>query len=117
MVEGIDTYKSVLGFEENQIREMRAFLQGAVYCWCKNCKGQWFAARDLVGGENYDWQGTPLYALFAYYRQYGDDADAIDEAGKAAGRLLLGVLIEDKRTYSTRVRFTREYLWTGEDVD
>ena len=46
---------------------MRAFLQGAVYCWCKNRKDDWFAARDLLGGNNYYWQGTPLIPLYDYY--------------------------------------------------
>ncbi len=40
------------------------FLQGAVYCWCKNRKDEWFSLRDLMGGDNYDWQGTPLIVLY-----------------------------------------------------
>ena len=46
---------------------MRAFLQGAVYCWCKNRKDEWFAARDLLGGDNYYWQSSPLMPLYDYY--------------------------------------------------
>ena len=60
MVIGLTTYKSVNGFTDEQLNLMRAFLQGAVYCWCKNRKDEWFAARDLLGGDNYYWQGTPL---------------------------------------------------------
>lgn len=45
MVIGIDVYKGVNGFSEEQLSLMRAFLQGAVYCWCKNRKDEWFAAR------------------------------------------------------------------------
>ena len=59
MVIVLKTYKSVNGFSERQLDLMRAFLQGAVYCWCKNRKNEWFAARDLLGGDNYYWQGTP----------------------------------------------------------
>lgn len=119
MVNGITTYKGVNGFDECQLRLMRVYLQGAVYCWCKNCKDQWFAAHDLIGGDNYYWQGTPLMALFEYYRDGREDAEsiqyAIEEAGKAAGRLLKEILIKDKRTFDTCKRYTREYKWTGEE--
>ena len=67
MVIGLTTYKSVNGFTDEQLKLMRAFLQGAVYCWCKNRKDEWFAARDLLGGDNYYWQGTPLIPLYDYY--------------------------------------------------
>lgn len=115
MVIELDSCNGVNGFTENQIREMQAFLQGAVYCWCKNRKNEWFVARDLLGGDNKDWQGTPLIDLYEYYLggNHNNDKYAIAEAGKAAGRLLAGVLIKDKRTFKTREGYTREYLWTG----
>jgi len=119
MIIGITTYKGVNGFTDEQLRLMKAYLQGAVYCWCMNCKDEWFAARNLIGGDNYYWQGTPLMPLYEYYRDGNDDADsvqyAIDEAGKAAGRLLKEVLQKDKRTFETRDGFTKEYRWTGEE--
>ena len=46
---------------------MRAFLQEAVYCWCKNRKDEWLAVRDLLGGDNHYWQGIPLIPLYDYY--------------------------------------------------
>ena len=52
MVNGITTYKGVNGFTDVQLELMKAYLQGAVYCWCKNRKNQWFAARNLIGGDN-----------------------------------------------------------------
>ena len=117
MVIGIDVYKGVNGFSEEQLSLMRAFLQGAVYCWCKNRKDEWFAARDLIGGDNYFWQGTPLYPLFLYYLNEDETHPeyAVEEAGKAAGRLLKGMLMDDKRTFETRKVYTREYRWTGEE--
>lgn len=60
MVLGLTTYKSVKGFSDEQINLMKAFLQGAVYCWCKNRKEEWFAARDLLGGDNYYWRALLL---------------------------------------------------------
>ena len=117
MVIGLTTYKRVHGFSEEQLRLMRAFLQGAVYCWCKNRKDEWFTARDLLGGDNYFWQGTPLYALYTHYLEGNiENHDyAVEEAGKAAGRLLMEVLINDKRTFATEEGYTRRYRWTGEE--
>ena len=119
MVIGLITYKNVNGFDERQLMLMKAFLQGAVYCWCKNRKNEWFAARDLLGGDNYYWQGPPLLALFEHYRAGREDQDsiqyAIEEAGKATGRLLKEVLINDKRTFETQSGYACTYRWTGEE--
>lgn len=100
-------------------RQIYAFLQGAVYCWCKNRPDEWFSARDFVGGDNYYWQGTPAFPLYEYYASFeiGDDY-AISEAGKALGRLLKRVIVEDKRTFDTRNGYmSRQYRWTGEEDD
>ena len=35
MVIGIETAKGVNGFSDQQLALMRAYLQGAVYCWCQ----------------------------------------------------------------------------------
>lgn len=67
MIIGDNNYYRVRGFRDIQMLEMRAFIQGAVYCWCKNRPDEWFAARDLFGGENYYWEGTPLMPLYDYY--------------------------------------------------
>ena len=119
MVIGLTTYKRVNGFTDEQLNLMRAFLQGAVYCWCKNRKDEWFAARDLLGGDNYYWQGTPLMPLYTYYLNGNEDNHdyAVEEAGKAAGRLLKEVLINDKRTFATEEGYTRMYRWTGAEVN
>ena len=109
--------RAVHGVGDEAIRDIMNFLQGSVYCWCKNRKGEPFAARDLLGGDNYYWEDTPMEALFLYYRN-GDDANneyAKEEAGKAAGRLLYQLLYDDKREFQTWVEYTRMYLWTGEE--
>lgn len=117
MIKGIDNYKGVNGFDEIEIKEMCAFLQGAVYCWCKNRKNEWFAARDLLGGDNYYWEGTPLMKLYDHFLNDKKDNGeyAVEEAGKAAGRLLKKVLFEDKREFETKEGFTRMYRWTGNE--
>jgi hypothetical protein len=44
--------REVHGISEEQEQRMMDFLQGAVYCWCKNRENEWFAARDLLGGDS-----------------------------------------------------------------
>lgn len=57
--------------------------------------------------------------LYEYYRAGRDDEAsdkyAVSEAGKAVGKLLEKVLLEDKRVFETRKGYTREYRWTGEE--
>lgn len=103
---------------EGQRRDMKIFLKGLVYCWCKNRKDEWFAARDLLGGDNYFWQDTPMIDLYLHYEEEGYGEDAVNMAGKGAGKLLMEMLDEDKRTYETGKEYTRCYRWTGvEDND
>ena len=109
--------RAVHGISEQQQLDMKNFLQGSVYCWCKNRKDEPFAARDLLGGDNYYWQDTPMMALYEYYRA-GDDVNhdyAFEEAAKAAGRLLYELLYYDKREFETWVEYTRMYRWTGKE--
>lgn len=117
MIIGINSYNSVNGIEDDKIIKIQAFLQGSVYCWCKNRKDEWFSARDLFGGDNYYWDGTPLEELYKYYLEDDESKNeyALSEAGKAVGRLLKGILVEDKRTFESREGYTREYRWTGEE--
>ena len=115
--ENIQSPRVVHGISGQQRQDIIHFLQGSVYCWSKNRKGDPFAARDLLGGDNYYWQDAPMMALFDYYRN-GDDANneyAVEEAGKAAGRLLYQLLYDDKREFETWVAYTRMYRWTGEE--
>jgi hypothetical protein len=39
----------------DQKLSIKNFIQGSIYCFCKNCLNRWFAARDLFGGENFYW--------------------------------------------------------------
>lgn len=113
--ESIPAPRAVHGISEQQQRDIMHFLQGSVYCWCKNRKGEPFAARDLLGGDNYYWQDTPMMALYEYYLNGNNNNHdyAVEEAGKAAGRLLYQLLYYDKREFETWVEYTRMYEWTG----
>lgn len=113
------TYMNIHGFEENELQRMRDYLLGAVQAWCRDRHGEWFAARDLLGGANFFWQGTPLICLFDFYmaRSGNDSEYSVKQAGRAAGHLLKRVLIEDtKRMYETRQGYTRLYRWVGDEM-
>ena len=85
------------------------FLQGAVYSWCKNNKDEWFALRDLMGGENFYWEGTPMYAL---YEKHKGKKNATELAGRDGGWILKKVISNDKRTFETKKEdMTRKYKW------
>lgn len=100
--------------DSEKITRIKDFIQGSIYCFCKNCPNEWFAARDLFGGENYYWQGTPLYELYQWHEQ-NNSRDPVSMAAKDIGWLLLSVIDGDKRTFELNEGFTHEYRWTGEE--
>jgi hypothetical protein len=101
---------SVNAAEKDRIRD---FLQGAVYCWCKNRPDEWFSLRDLMGGDNFYWQGTPMLPLYDYYFGNGRTSEqSVDQAGKDGGWLLKRVITDDQRNFETREQHQiREYHW------
>lgn len=109
--------RDVHGIDDNQKRLIKAFMQGAVYCWVKNRKGEPFTLRDLVGGENFEWGGTPLLALYQKYITAGRANDsAIECAARDLGWLLKTVLEEDKRTFETaKAGLVSSYRWLGNE--
>ena len=70
MLNGNSRCFKVRGITQETENKIYAFLQGAVYCWCKNRPVEWSSARDLVGGENFYWQGTPALPLYEYYASF-----------------------------------------------
>jgi hypothetical protein len=101
--------RDVHGITIEQRQRILDFLQGAVYCWCKNRKDEWFAARDLLGGDNFYWDGTPLIVLY-------EKSKDVEQAGKDAGWLLKKMLSDDKRTFeSLTYGLVRQYCWTGDE--
>jgi hypothetical protein len=89
------------------------FLQGAVYCWCKNRPNEWFSMRDLMGGENYYWEGTPLLVLYSKHENKGKSWEtAVKDAGKDSGWLLKRVISSDQRQFETKKEeLIRKYKW------
>jgi len=107
------TLRGVTGINDQERQSILDFLQGAVYCWCKNRKGEWFSLRDLMGADNYDWHGTPMLPLYLKHEDKGkDEEQAIQDAGKDGGWLLKAVISSDKRTFETKKEeLIRKYRW------
>jgi len=97
MLEGKKSVVDITYLNQQQKQEIKCFLQGAVYAWCNSNNNQPFLFKNLMGGENYYWQNTPLYALYDYYIKLNKDDDtAVKKASNDAGMLLKAVLKDDK---------------------
>lgn len=113
--------RDVYGISDTEKSLIKAFMQGAVYCWAKNCLEKPFAVRDLMGGVNFEWEGTPLYVLYLKYINSGrDDKEAINSAARDLGWLTKTILSKDKRTFEVgkvggRVGEVSSYRWIGNE--
>lgn len=105
--------RNVNGISSKELNEIFIFLQGAVYCWCKNRKNEWFSLRDLMGGDNYYWETTPLISLYNKHKSLGKiDKIAIKDAGKDCGWILKSVLKKDYRNFEhKKEELVRKYRW------
>lgn len=102
--------RNVTGITPDETQAIHHFLQGAMYCWCKNRLNEWFSLRDLMGGENFEWEGTPMFAL--YNKHAGTAADPVAQAGIDGGWLFKRVVDDDRRQFETReANQIREYRW------
>jgi len=108
-----DKVNEVYGITDREKQRIMDYLQGAVYCWCKNRPNEWFSVRDFLGGDNYDWHETPLIVLYEKHILKGkDETNAINAAGKDAGWLLKKVIAEDQRHFDTKKEdLIRKYKW------
>ena len=109
--------RNVYGITEAQKSHIKAFMQGAIYGWIRDRPRQVFAVRDLVGGPNWKWQGTPLLALFEKHVASGkDDETAMKRAAVDLGWLVKAVLSVDKRTFEeTDAGLACGYSWVGNE--
>ena len=109
--------RGVTGITEFEESAIRAFLQGAVYAHVKDHGREPFAARDLVGGVNFDWDGTPLLPLYEKHVNQGKtNPEAIEAAGRDVGWLLKSVLAQDKRTFvPSKAALVSHYEWVGNE--
>jgi hypothetical protein len=94
--------RNVTDISDHENQRIRDFLQGAVYCWCKNRNDEWFALRYLMGGPNFDWSATPLNVLYEKHLNRGKNEDqAVEDAGKDCGWLVKSVINDDDRQFET----------------
>lgn len=98
MLNGNSNYTTPDYLNKNEIKEICAFFQGAVYTWCAINGSAKFAARNFIGGINYYWEGTPLYKLYKHYESEGYE-DSEKNARLDAGSLLKKTLLDDKRSF------------------
>ena len=104
--------RAVAGIAEEDQERCRIFLQGAIYCWCKNRRDEWFALRDLVGGENTEWDNIPLDAIYQKHIANLAPERAFAEAARDAGWILKRVIADDQRVFETRITDdVRHYQW------
>jgi hypothetical protein len=92
----------------------KAFIQGAVYGWLnRHAKGDEFSVRILFGGDNTDWEGTPLQQIWDSHKANGKTNDeAHEQSAKDVGWLLKSVLAEDTtRKFNKIEGFTNTYCW------
>lgn len=111
-------FRAVNKISELELKLIKAFIQGAIYSWAKNIgRDKWFAVRDLFGGDNFYWQGTPLEVLWKKQKLLGkSNEDAIKGAAKDLGWITKSVIDEDKRSFETRkANLVRQYKWTGDE--
>ena len=109
--------RDVSGINDTDKALIKAFMQGAVYCWVKNRKDEAFAVRDLMGGENFEWDRTPLMPLYRKHIRAGKDNDsAIKAAGQDLGWLVKSMLDEDRRTFVVGdAGLANSYRWIGRE--
>ena len=106
--------KNFKNLDESDLKIIKAYLQGAVYCWIVNRKDEYFYARDLVGGENWNWNGTPLQIIYDRLLPQGKD-HAEAQAGSDLGWILRLVLVEDQRNFirqdNEKDQWANSYKW------
>lgn len=117
MITPASNVQAIKTVSQTQSLAIENFMQGAIYTWSKNFPKKAFAVRDLVGGENYDWHGTPLIALYDAHKQLGEsDVDAVSHAAQDLGWIVKKVLTNDKRNYvNTKQDKVNYYKWVGNE--
>ena len=102
---------------DDEINEIKNFLHGAVFCWCRNCKEdngdqKWFNLNNLIGeATSANWKDTPLIKLFDWHNNNNDYGDrSIMDAGKILHKLL----DSNNRFFLGEKDGAWQYMWNGE---
>jgi hypothetical protein len=105
--------REVRGITAEEKKSIEIYLLGCVYAWCNNHKSEWFSARDFLGRDNYNWNGTPLQPLYDKHFAKGKrDEACVKAAGKDSGWILKKVIAADTRKFETKIaQRIRQYRW------
>jgi len=107
----------VADLSNDEINAIKNFLQGAVFCWCKNCtekngEQRWFNLRDLIGEASpISWKDAPLIKLYEWHKEYNDyDYRSSMDAGK----ILRSLIHSNKRFFHEEKNGVWQYKLTDE---
>lgn len=104
------TVIKVSGLSQIERIKIDAYLISLVNKWFAKKGKEWFAARNLVGGDNADWNGTDLQVLYDKHIKLGKTpTQAKRQAGIDLGKLLKVALNSDPRDFEIRDGYTKEY--------
>ncbi len=107
-LEGLHQIKEATGICKCETAAIKHFLQGAIYCWCKNInQNEWFSLSELMGGKNFYWEGTPLMCLYTKHEKKGSE-NPVNQAGIDAGWLLKAVVNNDSRKFETKKEYQKD---------
>lgn len=108
-------YNYAISAEE--LERIKDYLQGAVRAWIRDRPNKTFTTRDLVGGANRDWNGTPPQCLYnRHIARRNNHQYAMKQAAIDLGWILKTVLQDDPRTFeSCNAGRTRGYKWIGNE--
>lgn len=107
-----DALRPVPGLARTDQIRIKAFLQGAVYCWCANRPDEWFTLRELLG-EPAQWgESTPLRALIVKHLMTKPREVALTAAARDGACILQEAMFEDARLFeSMQDAVARKYRW------
>ena len=83
----------------------KAYIHGGVDCFCNNNPLGVFSVQILFGGDNKNWNGTPLQCLYDNHFYIRKSSEPKKQAASDVGILLREVLSSDKR---------RDFEYVGE---
>jgi hypothetical protein len=109
---------NVSDITQDQKQRILDFLHGMVYAQCANAPDEWFSVRSFLGADNFDWGDTPLQVLYEKHISSGKNPDdAIDSAGKDAGKLLKKAIDMSNREFETKKEdLIRKYKWIRQNL-
>ena len=85
---------------EAVVDEIVSLFKGALLVFRQQGRREPFFLRNIIGGVNHEWRGiAPIELYDAYMNIYNDDERAFREAGLAAGRIFMKVLIDSENRY------------------